>query len=78
MGEDYSHETFVIHNPSGSVSLDPWFGKTREELKIRCGQLSRVVDRWQRIAMILSEHGRDGLSQEQRDELDGLIEAYRD
>ena len=78
MSEDYSHETFVIHNPGGTVSLDPWFGKTRQELKTRCGQLSRALDRWQWIAMLLSEHGRSGLSQAQRDELDGLIKAYRD
>jgi hypothetical protein len=78
MTEDFSHETFVIHNPNGSVSLDPYARRTREELKRRCGELCRALDAWQWIAMTLSESGRDGLSQEQRSELDHLIEAYRD
>lgn len=78
MADAIESETFVIHNPNGTVSLDPWAGKTREQLKHRCGELCRALGEWQEIAMMLSEIGRDGLSEDQRNELDRLIEAYRD
>jgi hypothetical protein len=78
MTDDFSHETYVVHNPGGGVSLDPWARKTRKELKSRCGELCQALNDWQWIAMALSEHGREGLSIEQRSKLDNLLEAYRD
>lgn len=71
-------ETFVINNPDGSVSLDAYAGQTREQLKRRCGELCMVVGEWQAIAMVLSEHGRDGLWPDAMKKLDDLIEAYKD
>lgn len=78
MSEIFEHETFAVHNSDGSVSLDPWARKTREQLKRRCGELCRALDDWQWIAMTLSEGGRDSLSPEQLSSLDRLIEAYKD
>lgn len=75
---EISKETFVVDNPDGSISLDAYAGKTREELKERCRDLVRAVDDWQMIAMHLHEYGRTGLSQDDKDKLDRLIEAYRD
>lgn len=78
MSEKTERETFVINNEDGSVSLDPYAGKSREELKQRCGELCRALDDWQRIAMVLAEEGKDGLWPDARKELDDLIEAYKD
>jgi hypothetical protein len=78
MSESFEHETFAVHNPDGSVSLDTWARKTREQLKTRCGELCRALDDWQWIAITLSEGGREALSPEQLSDLDRLIEAYKD
>ena len=75
---DYSHETFVINNPDGSISLDAYAGKSREDLKSQCREFCRAIDEWQMIAMVIAEHGTDGLSPEDKARLDNLIEAYRD
>ena len=75
---DISAETHAVHNPDGSVSLDPYARMTRRELKIKCGEMSHALGRWQRVAMKLSVNGRDSLLPEQRVELDNLIEAYQD
>lgn len=75
---DITAETYAVHNPDGSVSLDPWARKTRLELKNRCGELSHALHDWQRMAMILWIHGRDGLDAEQSLEVTRLIEAYQD
>lgn len=76
--EDISAETYAVHNPDGSVSLDPYARKTRLELKNRCGELCRALNDWQWIAMDLSRGGREVLSAEQLAKLDNLIEAYSD
>lgn len=65
-------------HPDGTVSLDPYACKTRQELKNRCGELCHALSDWQMIAMTLSVKGRDDLSSEERDKLDRLIDAYRD
>lgn len=71
-------ETYVVRNDDGSVSLDPWAGKSREELKRRCGELCRSLDQWQRFAMILFDQGKDGLLLEEQAQIKLLIEAYSD
>jgi len=78
VSEDFSHETFVINNSDGSMLLDAYAGKSREELKQHCRNLSRAVDEWQMIALQLAEHGKDDLSPEDRNRVETLIEAYRD
>lgn len=75
---DAPGETFVTDHPDGSVSLDAYAGKTREELKQRCRELVQAVDCWQMIALHLHEYGRAGLSEDDLGKLDHLIEAYRD
>lgn len=77
MTEDFSHESHVVRTEHG-VTLDPWAKKTRPELKRRCGQLSRALGQWQRIAMVMAEGGKDSLPPEWRKELDDLIAAYKD
>ena len=74
--DDVTAETYAVHNPDGSVSLDPYARKTRSELKVRCGELCRELDKWQHIAMALFEHG--SLSDRDQREIERLIEAYRD
>ena len=71
-------ETFVINNPDGSISLDAYAGKSRDELKMRCGELCRALGEWHFIAMALFEAGKDRLSDYQRDKIEKLIEAYKD
>lgn len=75
---EIADETFVTNNPDGSISLDAYAGKTREELKERCRELVRAVSDWQMIAMGLHEYGRSGLSEDDLAKLDRLIEGYRD
>ena len=71
-------EQWCSKNPDGSISLDPWAGMTREELKERCGELIRALDEWHFIAMIAAEEGKDALPPHWRKKLDDMIEAYRD
>lgn len=71
-------ETFVVHNDNGSVSLDPWAKKSREELKIRCGELSHALGQWQRMAMTLYDRGKDCLLLEEQAKIKLLIDAYSD
>ena len=71
-------ETFVVDNGDGSISLDPYAGKSRAELKTRCGELCRTLDRWQHIALVLSDGGIGALPAEWRDELLRLRSAYSD
>lgn len=78
MSEDFSHETFVIDNPDGSISLDACAGMSREELKERCSELRSAVLDWQMIAMQLAEFGKEGLSIEDLVLVETLIEGYRD
>lgn len=78
MSEDFSHETFVVNNPDGSISLDPCAGKSRDELKERCSELCSAVLDWQMIAMQLAEFGKEGLSPEDLIKVEDLLEAYRD
>jgi hypothetical protein len=78
MADEQEHETFVIRNTDGSVSLDPYAGKSREQLKMRCGELCRALDVWQHIAMSIAESGKEGLSPEELNKLNQLIEAYND
>lgn len=78
MTEEIERETFVINNLDGSISLDAYAGKSREELKERCGELGRAISDWQHIAMVLATYGKDVLSPPDRDKIDQLIEAYRD
>jgi len=78
MAASIEEETFVARNPNGSVSLDPWAGKSREQLKQRCGELCRSLDEWQRMAMTLFDRGRDGLLLEEQAKIKLLIDAYSD
>jgi uncharacterized protein YbgA (DUF1722 family) len=78
MSESFEHETFVTTNPDGSISLDAYAGKSREELKEKCRKLVRAVGEWQMIALHLAEYGKDSLSPEDRNRVETLLEAYRD
>jgi hypothetical protein len=71
-------ETFVINNPDGSISLDAYAGKSRDELKEHCRELCMALGNWQMIAIVLAGRGKDGLRLEDRDKLERLIEAYQD
>ncbi len=75
---EINQEKFVIDNPDGSVSLDPYAGMSREELKTNCGHLCCALDSWQHIAMTLYESGKERLSVDQTAKVTKLIEAYRD
>ncbi|MEY9506905.1 hypothetical protein ABIE87_006463 [Bradyrhizobium diazoefficiens] len=57
---------------------DPYDGWTEQRLKGHCRRLGRALDNWQHIAMTLAEHGKDGLSQADRETVERLVEAYRD
>ena len=59
-------------------TLDIYQGWSHGRLKERCLELVRAVGDWQQIAMTLAEHGKDGLSPEERNRIERLIEAYRD
>ena len=78
MTEAIENETFVINNPDGSISLDAYHGKSREELKERCGELCMALDEWQHIAMALAEHGKEGLSPADLAKVERMIDAYKD
>lgn len=78
MSEGFEHETFVINNLDGSISLDAYAGQSREELKERCRKLVSAIGEWQMIALVLAEHGKDDLSPEDRKRVETLIDAYRD
>lgn len=71
-------ETFIINNRDGSVSLDAYAGMSREDLKTRCRELCRELDKWQHLGMSLYEDGKDSLSDCQKTKIRALIEAYRD
>jgi hypothetical protein len=71
-------ETFVIHNPDGSISLDAYAGMSRDELKTRCGELCRELNEWHFIAMELFDGGKDSLSPAAREKVERLVEAYKD
>ncbi len=78
MSEATESETFVVTNPDGSFSLDPYAGKSRDDLKDHCRNLCSALTDWQQIAMLLHEGGKVSLSSEQREMVERLIEAYRD
>lgn len=78
MPKDFSHETFVVNNADGSISLDADAGMTRADLKRRCSDLRSALLDWQMIAMQLAEKGRAGLGPEDLDKVDSLIKAYQD
>lgn len=59
-------------------TLDIYQGWSRDRLKQRCLELCRAVDEWQHIAMVLSEHGPDGLPEDDRDRVRRLVLAYQD
>jgi len=76
-----SHESFVTTNPDGSVTLDAYAGKTREELKARCRELSMALNEWQFIAMeTATAHGNclSNVPEHARAKIANMIEAYRD
>jgi hypothetical protein len=72
---DIELETFVVHNPDNSVSLDPYAKMTREQLKTKCGQMSRALSKWQFLAM---DALQGTLDHDERTEILSLIEAYSD
>jgi predicted nucleotidyltransferase len=62
-----------------TFTLDPYEGKTLDEMKDRARELVRAVSRWQMTAVVLaSRHGTDGLGAERAEEVNRLIEAYKD
>lgn len=74
-------EEFLTMNPDGSVTLDAYAGKTREELKHRCRDLASAVDRWQLAAMFAATGGTNSLDQvpePYRSKIRKMIEAYSD
>lgn len=75
---DFSHETFVINNRDGSISLDADAGLSRDDLKRRCSNLRYALLDWQMIAMQVYEMGKDGLSPKDRAKIEELIEGYKD
>lgn len=65
----------------GKILLDITQGKSRAELADDYLRCSRAAFHWQRIAMNLIEIAPDSvrkLPPSQREEIDRLIEAYRD
>ena len=78
MTEDFSHETFVVNNLDGSISLDACAGMSRDKLKERHSELCSAVLDWQMIAMQLAEFGKEGLSPGDLAKVEALIEGYRD
>ena len=60
--------------------IDPWAGKSEQELKERLGELLSECDRWQHIAMSLATNGGsiDALPNEWKQKLSKLISAYED
>lgn len=74
-------ETFVINNPDGSISLDAYAGKSREELKQRCRELAMALNDWQFAAISAATDGANSLEsvrEPYRSKIAALIEAYRD
>lgn len=60
---------------------DPYKGMSAAEVKNRCRELVRVVDRWQKIAMtmgVTEPKALKGLPDNDRLRVEGLIESYRD
>ncbi len=79
--EDISKEEFLIDNGDGSVSIDPYYGKTREELKTRCIELCRAISDLQFAAMFAAtDNGNDieNVREPYRSEIKKLIDAYKD
>ena len=74
-------ESFVTTNPDGSVTLDAYAGKFRDELKSRCRELCSALNEWQFIAMeAATAHGNclSNVPEHARTKIANMIEAYRD
>lgn len=63
-----------------SFTFDAYAGWSLAKLRNRCRKLSLAVDRWQHIAMAMSDApgSLDKLHPEDRAEVERLIEAYKD
>ena len=79
---DVSEEKFVTHHPDdNSVSLDPYAGLSREQLKKLCYELSRALTDWQFAAMSAAQDSGNNLEnvrEPYRSKIRELIEAYED
>jgi len=74
-------EQFATQQPDGSVRLDAYAGKTREELKAQCRKLSMVLMDWQFTAAnaaIAGGNKLENLPEPHFSKLRKFIDAYSD
>jgi hypothetical protein len=74
-------ETWVTHNPDGSISLDAYAGWSRDQLKDRCRELCMAMEDWQFTAMSAATDGANSLQnvrEPYRSKIAERIEAYSD
>lgn len=61
-----------------TFTLDPYKGWTIAQLKRRCRELCHAMSNDEMIILKLAERGIDGLSPDQRQRVERLIQAYED
>lgn len=61
-----------------AITIDAYDSWSNEQLKRRCRELCRALDKWQRIAGIIKTEGFDVLPKDWQADVDRLIEAYKD
>lgn len=77
VGRDFASLNKRITN-MGTFTFDPYQGYSEADLKRRCRELCSALDRWQTIALVLTEGGIGALPDDMRDDLLRLREAYGD
>lgn len=74
-------ETWVTNNPDGSISLDAYAGKSRDELKDRCSELLMALEDWRFTAVSAATDGGntiENVREPYRSKIAQVIEAYSD